>query len=266
MIKTNKLQMNDQEYYDRNAEPWSKSELIQVKKEYAIEKMTVDKIAIVHSRLPDSIVNKLKGLGVIQNINDARGYSNLENNIQQNATDSLAYPQHQQEILQGEYTTAIYGLTANKSLVKVAHEILPIEKEQKTKGIYGLDKSKYPSRMGQAWADDEVVQLLKLIHVKKPLQEIAVIHQRTEGGIIAKLEGLAVDYHIYDKRSIGQIEKFTGLSKDTILKAITRKQKQDYFRNTEVAETPVAEPSLKEIMTLMKTIQHTMNIILEKLQ
>jgi hypothetical protein len=270
--------MNELEYYDRHSEPWEKSELNQLKKEYVGEKMSIIKIAIIHSRTPGSISSKLKSLGIITNITLARGYleylnSDLYNEIQRKVEDTKKVATPKPEIEQREYTKTIYGLTKSKSVANPE-----IFKTPLTKGIYGLDKSKYPSRMGQAWAEDEVVQLLKLVHAKKSVQEIAVIHQRTEGGIIAKLKVLAVDYYIYDKRSIHQIEKFTGLSKDTILKEIAKRQlghdlRNDTTKSPVKTEPPIAtgsvgsdEPKLKEILTVMKDIQHTMKIILEKIQ
>ena len=38
---------------------------------------------------------------------------------------------------------------------------------------YGLDSSKYPSRLGQPWKDDEIVKLLKSIQKKKTIEDIA---------------------------------------------------------------------------------------------
>lgn len=243
---------------NRHSDPWSKSELIQLKKEYTLGKMTVDNISVIHSRLPDSIANKLKSLGIIQNINDARGYaySNLNNNnINQNDTHKVV--KHQEEFIQREYTRAMYGLTKRKPA------------------------SKQEPPISQVWTDDEVIQLLKLVHAKKHIDEIAAIHLRTEEMITSKLKALAVDYHIYDKRSLSQIEKFTGLSRDTILAAIEENEKHDNVTSEEAvtvdavkvietvdtveAITCSAEPFIKEIMTVMNTIQHDMKTIIEKI-
>lgn len=226
---------------NRHSDRWSKSELIQLKKEYTFGKMTVDNISVIHGRLPDSIAYKLKGLGIILNSNDARGYSNIPETKRVN---KVAKNQH--EFIQREYTRAMYGLTKRKP------------------------DSKQPNK--QTWTDDEIVQLLKLVHAKKSVDEIAAIHLRTEEMIISKLKAIAVDYHVYDKRSLSQIEKFTGLSKDTILAAIAENEKQDNLTSddmkTVATVAPItcsAEPFIKEIMTVMKTIQHDMKNILEKI-
>ena len=82
---------------------------------------------------------------------------------------------------------------------------------------------KYPSRMGQSWDDEEVVKLLTSIQKKKSVQEIAVEHGRTEGGITAELRKLAADYHYNDKRSMEEIQKYTGLSQVVIEKTIAKR-------------------------------------------
>jgi hypothetical protein len=44
-----------------------------------------------------------------------------------------------------------------------------------------------PVRMGKAWDDDEILQLLTSIRKKKTIDEISEIHQRTPGGIVSRL-------------------------------------------------------------------------------
>jgi len=150
-----------------------------------------------------------------------------------------------------------------------------IQEEKKENTMFGLDISHYPSRMGKAWDEEEVIKLLKSIQKKKSIKEIAVVHQRTEGGIACKLRGLAADYYIYDKKTIDEIQKYTGLSKEDIVEAIQRKEyRMSLQKNKEqkVKESKVStksescEPSLNELMLVMKDIQYKMNIILEKIK
>jgi hypothetical protein len=82
---------------------------------------------------------------------------------------------------------------------------------------------KYPENMGKAWSDEEVIELLLAIRDKKTIEEIAEKHKRTVGGITCKLDQLAWEYHTEGK-TIEQIQKYTGLSKDKVLDAITKQE------------------------------------------
>ena len=68
--------------------------------------------------------------------------------------------------------------------------------------MYGLDASKYPSRLGAAWKDEELIQLLTSVKNKESIQDIAKKHSRTEGGIISRLRVLADEYYTNDDKSI----------------------------------------------------------------
>ena len=46
--------------------------------------------------------------------------------------------------------------------------------------------TKYPARMGQPWAEEEVIQLLASIKKQKTIEDIATEHQRTIGSINAQ--------------------------------------------------------------------------------
>ena len=78
------------------------------------------------------------------------------------------------------------------------------------------DPTKYPARMGKKWDDDEVLKLLTSIQKKKTISEIATEHQRTIGAINSERRKLAAEYWFNDKRSIEEIIKFTGLTKEEI--------------------------------------------------
>jgi len=87
---------------------------------------------------------------------------------------------------------------------------------------------KYPSNMGKAWSNEEVMGLLKSIRAKKTHAEIAKEHQRTVGGIKAKLKQIATDYYFDNELSMDDIKKYTGLDELTISEAISkRKQKEN---------------------------------------
>jgi hypothetical protein len=70
--------------------------------------------------------------------------------------------------------------------------------------------------------------LLKSIRAKKTHSEIAKEHQRTVGGIKAKLKQIATDYYFDNELSMDDIKKYTGLDELTISEAISkRKQKEN---------------------------------------
>ena len=137
--------------------------------------------------------------------------------------------------------------------------------------MYGLDSSKYPSRMGQPWKDDEIDKLLASIQKKKSIEEIAKEHSRTEGGIRSYINKLATDYHFNDKRPIEEIQKITGLTKEKIEDAIKRREykdsaKKDIVKKTKSITKPVSdnEPTMKEVVSMLKDIQEKLNMLLEK--
>lgn len=140
--------------------------------------------------------------------------------------------------------------------------------------MYGLDPSKYPSRMGQPWKEDEIVKLLTSIQKKKSIEEIAKEHGRTEGGINSYITKLAVDYHLNDKRSMEEIQRFTGLTKEQIEDAIKKREFKDAVKKScEPAEQKVVKkkkaaerevPTMLEVVSLLKDIQSKLNTLLEK--
>ena len=89
--------------------------------------------------------------------------------------------------------------------------------------LYKGDMARQFERAGKAWYDDEISQLLQEIRAKKSIEEIATIHQRTSGGIIARLREIAADYYYNDERPLEQICAFTGLSEEVVMDAIERR-------------------------------------------
>ena len=152
------------------------------------------------------------------------------------------------------------------------------------KGIYGLDPEKYPTNMGKAWLDDEVVQLLQGIKRKKTIQEIAEQHKRTVGGITSRLKQLAADYH-EEGRPIEDIEKLTGLTKEQITETVERRRVGKMLRERRAEEKSIAkkgestskhntqtritsftvekEPTMKDLMQLLNDINTKLAIIIK---
>ena len=139
--------------------------------------------------------------------------------------------------------------------------------EKKT--MYGLDASKYPARLGQAWEDDEVRKLLTSIQKKKPIELIAMEHERTVSGVRKHIEKLATDYHFHDQRPIEEIQKYTGLTKEEIEDAIRKREIRTRNSNrkkqpTRVISEEESVPTMKEMFSILKDIQEKLTILLEK--
>jgi hypothetical protein len=125
--------------------------------------------------------------------------------------------------------------------------------------------------MGKRWNEEETIKLLKSIQKKKSIEEIAKEHDRTIGGINSHIEKMATDYHFNDKRSIEEIEKFTGLTKEEIEFAIKKREYKDAAKK--LSEPKVVEkkkiieeelPTMLEVVSLLKDIQSKLNMLLEK--
>ena len=121
------------------------------------------------------------------------------------------------------------------------------------------DPSKYPSRMGKNWDEDEVHKLLQSIQNKKPISDIATEHQRTSGAISSALRKIAADYWFNDKKSIEEISEITSLSINEIEYTIKRRT----TKNVTEAKVPYEK---KEVIILLKDIQSKLSILIEKLQ
>ena len=73
---------------------------------------------------------------------------------------------------------------------------------------------------GKRWTDEEVIQLLTSARKKKTHEELAVTHGRSKNSIFQKLKSLALDYHEGEGKTVEEIQRFTGLSKEVIEQAI----------------------------------------------
>ena len=135
--------------------------------------------------------------------------------------------------------------------------------------MYGLDAAKYPARMGKTWKHDETVQILASIQKKKSIEEIAKEHERTVGSINSYIRKLARDYHFNDKRSVEEIQKFTGLTKEQIEETIKKSQACTVIKETresKISAGESTEPTMSEIVIILKDIQSKLDILLEKVK
>ena len=135
---------------------------------------------------------------------------------------------------------------------------------------------KYPANIGKAWLDDEVIRLLKSVKAKKTHKDIAEEHGRTLGGIVSKLKGIAADYYFGDQRSLDDIQRFTGLDKETISDAISKREWQNSVKEAKAkppkktseptvnVSVKAGEPTIAEVYELLKDIQKTLKVLVER--
>jgi len=117
-----------------------------------------------------------------------------------------------------------------------------------------------PIRQGKPWIKDEIMQLLHRVAMKKSITEIAAEHQRSTGGITSRLREIAADYHYENKMSMEDIKKFTGLSEEVILDAISRRKAVAEVKPKPKVKVPEKEENseLMEILVTLKDIQRMM--------
>ena len=141
--------------------------------------------------------------------------------------------------------------------------------------ILGLDNAKKPQIVRKRWTDEEEIQLLTLIKKKKPIVEIAALHNRTVTAINLKRQSLAAEYYFNEERSNQEIQKLTGLTQAEVEKAIAKSQLITPPPIPAAAATATAvqgpsvtsqdekpqEPTMKEMMALLLTIQKTVKIL-----
>ena len=88
----------------------------------------------------------------------------------------------------------------------------------------GIAPTEACSNMGKPWKQEEIAELLNEIKEKKSFQDIAVLHKRTVGGITSRLREIAARLHLDEDKSVQECIEITGLDKETIVDAISRRE------------------------------------------
>jgi len=128
------------------------------------------------------------------------------------------------------------------------------------------DISDKPPRSGKAWDDEEVLRLLTSIRMKKSMEDIALEHKRTVGGIDSKRRKLAYEYFL-EGRTMEEIQRFTGLNKEQLDETI-KKYKQIYSLNVEKKKPKLISSissSDSEIVSILKDINMKLDILIKKI-
>ena len=143
--------------------------------------------------------------------------------------------------------------------------------------FYGKPVPEGLENMGKPWKELEISQLLNEIKEKKQIHEIAKLHKRTAGGITSRLREIAAEYFIKDSIPVSEIMLLTGLDKDDIIDAISKREYKDELRaknieakkkakleHSKTIEEYVLSPSvpkksesseLKEILSILKNVE-----------
>lgn len=69
--------MSLKELTKRNNYKWSVNEILTLQRQYELEELTIQEIALIHKRSVFSILNKLEKEQIIVNFNEARGFNNV---------------------------------------------------------------------------------------------------------------------------------------------------------------------------------------------
>jgi hypothetical protein len=134
---------------------------------------------------------------------------------------------------------------------------------------------KYPAKLGQPWTVEEETLLLAAIAEKKTFDQIATEHERTLGGIKARLQVIAKRMHEVDGKNMEEIMTATGLEQHAVIKAVEGRRMKILpvvsasagagAGAAPVIETATEEPTLAEVMASLKRIEGKLNYILTKI-
>jgi hypothetical protein len=133
--------------------------------------------------------------------------------------------------------------------------------------MFGVISSNSPAMMGKAWKQDEINKLLASVASKKTIKEIAIEHQRTQGGITSRLKELAANYFINENKSLNEIVTITGLSKEVISDAIAKKEYQNSLKPIKAVNTIKPEPvniNIEELNKKMDLLLAAVNRLEQK--
>lgn len=132
----------------------------------------------------------------------------------------------------------------------------------------------YPSKMGQKWTDEEETLLLEELNKNMDIETISQTHNRTIGGINARLRDIA--YKMYLKNiSMEEIIKKTKLNPEYIRQTIEKKQNNNSNKIAEVKNQVIAvdikktisiENEITEMKNEIKSLKNTIQELVEMMK
>ena len=124
--------------------------------------------------------------------------------------------------------------------------------------------------MGSAWDQEEINKLLSSLQKKKAVEDIAIEHERTVGGIKSAIQKIAVEYYFNNQLSIEEIQRNTGLTPDVIQHAIKKHEAKKAMSSEikvkkEVSTKKVTKNELSElkdeISSLKKDVKEMLRLM-----
>lgn len=114
------------------------------------------------------------------------------------------------------------------------------------------DDKEYPTKMGEKWTDAEETKLLKELNENIDIEEIAIKHERTIGGIYARCRDIA--YKMYLKNiPFDEITKQTKLDYNNIMLTIEKKQKTKNRDRDKDKDKKITSPIDNVFITINKS-------------
>ena len=122
----------------------------------------------------------------------------------------------------------------------------------------------YPKNLGKLWSQDEENLLLQQISENIDIETIAIKHERTTGGIIAKINDIVYKMYI-DNISISEIIEKTKLDEKTIEEVIEKKKvKIKDGKNIKKIKTPLKIDDNSDIIEIKNDIKE-LKILMKKM-
>jgi hypothetical protein len=158
-------------YYTNTTKSWYPDEDAQLLREHKYRPYSIVQLAHIHKRTPDSVVRRMKRLGIIKSSADVRGYDEYRNS-------SLFYILNPENKVKEEITKEI-----NKPLETIAED----EDEESVLDYLRADTQ---------WTREEQVQLFKI--QAQPLLQIANSLNRHPGDVACQMKKvkIAKAYHL----------------------------------------------------------------------
>jgi len=125
----------------------------------------------------------------------------------------------------------------------------------------------YPSNTGKKWTDEEETLLLEELSKNIDIQAIAQCHNRTTGGINARLREIA--YKLYsNNNSMEEIILKTKLDEDQILETIKRRQNnvKKCKSVSEIKKPFSIESEIDKMKNDIKELKNTINELVEMMK
>ena len=125
----------------------------------------------------------------------------------------------------------------------------------------------YPSNLGKKWGNEEEILLLEELSQNMDIEKIALIHDRTTGGILSRQREIAYKMYLKDIPIEEIIEK-TKLDKEYITQTIDKRSLQkSHKKNINPQLKPITlESEIAEMKNEIKQLKNTIQELVEMMK